>query len=173
MLESERRVFRIGIGSDRHCLVVGRPLVLGGIVIPYQKGEEGHSDGDVLLHAVIDAALGAAGIGDIGELFPPSDPEWKGASSALLFAQAWQKVKAEGWQLENIDCVIHLEEPKLLPWRKEIISSMEAILSKADGKSALGKVFIKAKTAEGLGEVGEGNAIDAQAVCLLSKIILP
>ncbi len=164
------RVFRVGLGTDRHRLVPDRPLMLGGVEVPYKAGEEGHSDGDALLHAITDALLGAAGLGDIGEFFPPKEPRWKGASSALLLAQAWQKVRAEGWRLENIDCAVHLEEPKLLPWRERIISSIEAILASAGGESCAGKVFVKAKTGEGLGEVGEGRAIDAQAVCLLSRL---
>ena len=163
------RVFRVGLGTDRHRLVPGRPLMLGGVEIPSKVGEEGFSDGDALLHAIIDALLGAAGLGDIGELFPPGNPQWKGAASALLLAEAWRRVKAEGWSLENIDCAVHLEAPKFLPWREKVISSIEAMLTNADGKSASGKVFVKAKTAEGLGDVGEGRAVDAQAVCLLSR----
>ncbi len=164
------RVFRVGLGTDRHKLVPGRPLVLGGVAIPSETGEDGYSDGDALLHAITDAVLGAAGIGDIGEFFPSGDPRWKGANSAALLAEAWRKVKAEGWHLENIDCTVHLEAPKFLPWRKQVISSIEAIFSNADGTSAAGKIFVKAKTGEGLGDVGEGRAIDVQTVCLLSRL---
>ena len=163
------RIYRIGLGADRHRLVSGRSLMLGGVAIPSETGEEGYSDGDALLHAIIDALLGAAGLGDVGELFPPGDPQWKDVSSTTLLSEAWRRVSAEGWRIENIDCVIHLEAPKLLPWRKQIISSIEATLSAAGKKSAAGKVFVKAKTGEGLGDVGEGRAIDTQAVCLLSK----
>lgn len=163
------RAYRIGLGTDRHRLVKGRALVLGGVEIPSEAGEDGYSDGDALLHAIIDSLLGAAGMGDVGELFPPGNPRWKGASSTILLAEAWRRVGAEGWRLENIDCTIHLEAPKLLPRRKEIIGSIEAILAGAGCESATGKVFVKAKTGEGLGDVGEGKAVDTQAICLLSR----
>ena len=164
------KIYRIGLGTDRHRLVKGRPLVLGGVAIPSDAGEDGHSDGDALLHAIIDALLGAAGLGDVGELFPPGDPQYRDASSAGLLAEAWRRVRAAGWSLENIDCTVHIERPKLLPRRKEIIASIEEILSGAGGESAAGRVFVKAKTGEGLGDVGEGKAVDTQAVCLLSRV---
>ena len=164
------RIYRIGLGTDRHRLVSGRQLVLGGVAIPSDAGEDGYSDGDALLHAIIDALLGAAALSDVGELFPPGNPQWKGAASADLLAEAWRKVSEEGWRLENIDCTVHIERPKLLPRRKEIICSIEAILSGAGCESASGRVFVKAKTGEGLGDVGEGRAVDTQAVCLLSRL---
>ena len=164
------KVYRIGLGADRHRLVQGRPLVLGGVAIPSEVGEDGFSDGDALLHAIIDAVLGAAGLGDVGELFPPGNPRYKEASSAGLLAEAWRRVSEEGWRLENIDCVVHLERPKLLPHRSEIISSIEAILRQAGCKDPCGRVFVKAKTGEGLGDVGGGRAVDTQAVCLLSRL---
>ncbi len=166
-MKSER-VFRVGLGTDRHRLVPGRRFVLGGVEIPSETGEDGHSDGDVLLHAIADALLGAAALGDIGGLFPPGDPRWKDADSALLLAEVWRMVRRAGWQLENLDCVIHLEKPKFLPWRTEVIRSVRRILAEAGGIPEEGGVFVKAKTGEGLGEVGQGLVVEAQAVCLLS-----
>lgn len=164
------KVYRVGLGADRHRLAKGRPLMLGGVAIPSEVGEDGYSDGDALLHAIIDALLGAAGLGDVGELFPPGNPQYKDAASAGLLAEAWRKVSSCGWSLENIDCTIHIERPKLLPHRSEIISSIEEILRRAGCKDPRGRVFVKAKTAEGLGDVGEGRAVDTQAVCLLSRL---
>lgn len=167
---------RVGIGTDRHRLVSGRRLMLGGVHIPSETGEDGHSDGDALLHAVADALMGAAGLGDIGELFPPGDPRWKDADSADLLRTVWEKIRARGWRLENLDCVVHLEKPKLLPWRERIIGSLARILAEEPVRREAGcagssesRVFVKAKTAEGLGDVGAGKAVDVQAVCLLSK----
>lgn len=157
-------MIRTGLGYDLHRLVAGRPLMLGGIEIPFDKGEDGHSDGDVLLHAITDALLGASGTGDIGEFFPPSDPRWKGADSRTLLATAWNEVRAKGWTLENLDCVIALQSPKFLPWRKHVCASIAAVLGvEAD------RVFVKAKTGEGLGPVGTGEAVEVWATCLLSK----
>jgi 2-C-methyl-D-erythritol 2,4-cyclodiphosphate synthase len=124
----------------------------------------GHSDGDVLAHAVIDALLGAAALGDIGEFFPPDDPEWKDADSMKLLRQSWAKVKAAGWRLVNLDCCVICEVPKVLPHREVIRASLAAALE-ADPQ----KVFVKAKTGEGLGPIGEGLAVEAEAVCLLEK----
>jgi len=153
-----------GLGYDLHRLVVGRRLILGGIHIPFSKGEDGHSDGDVLLHAITDALLGASGIGDIGEFFPPSDPKWKGADSRTLLGTAWGLVREKGWKLDNLDCVIALQEPKFLPWRSQVRESIAAILGVSSDA-----IFVKAKTGEGLGSVGTGEAIEVWAVCLLSK----
>lgn len=164
------KIMRVGLGTDRHRLVPGRRLMLGGVHIPFECGEAGHSDGDALLHAVTDALLGASGSGDIGEMFPPGDARWKDADSAELLRTAWEKIKADGWILENLDCVVHLERPKLLPWREKIINSIAGILS-LPPEDSTGRVFVKAKTAEGLGDVGEGRAVDAQVVCLLSKSV--
>ncbi|HQL04538.1 MAG TPA: 2-C-methyl-D-erythritol 2,4-cyclodiphosphate synthase [Treponemataceae bacterium] len=157
-------MIKIGLGYDLHALEKGRPLILGGVVIPFDKGEKGHSDGDVLLHAITDALLGAAGLSDIGELFPPSQEQWKGADSSLLLQKAWQLVTDHGWTLDNIDCVIAIEKPKILPFRKEIISRIAEILQCRDDQ-----IFVKAKTGEKLGEIGREEAVCVWAVCLLSK----
>jgi len=154
---------RTGLGWDRHRLVCGRPLVLGGVIIPSETGEAGHSDGDVLLHAITDALLGAAGLGDIGELFPPSDAQWKDADSRTLLATAWKLVKAHGWHLVNLDCIIALERPKFLPWRTHVRNSIAAVLSVDPDR-----IFVKAKTGEGLAPVGTGEAVECWASCLIS-----
>ena len=121
-------MIRVGLGYDLHRLVEGRRLILGGVLFDFEKGEDGHSDGDVLLHAITDALLGAAGLGDIGSYFPPEDAKWKDADSADLLRAVWKDVKAAGWSLENLDCVIKLERPKFLPHRGEVIESIAAIL---------------------------------------------
>lgn len=157
-------MIRTGLGYDLHRLVPLRPLVLGGVHIPFDKGEAGHSDGDALLHAITDAVLGAAGLGDIGEFFPPSDPRWKGADSRELLARAWDAVRTAGWTLGNLDCVVALQEPKFLPWRTQVRESIAGTLGV--GPDA---VFVKAKTGEGLGPVGLGEAVEVWAVCLLSR----
>ena len=157
-------MIKIGLGYDLHALEAGRPLILGGVIIPFDKGEKGHSDGDVLLHALTDALLGAAGLSDIGELYPPSQEQWKGADSSLLLQKAWELVTKSGWKLENIDCVIAIEKPKILPFRKEIISRIAEILQCRDDQ-----IFVKAKTGEKLGEIGREEAVCVWAVCLLSK----
>lgn len=155
---------RIGLGYDLHRLVEGRPLILGGIEIPFEKGELGHSDGDALLHSITDAVLGAAALGDIGSYFPDTDEKWKDADSRKLLAAAWREVKKSGWHLKNLDCVVKLQRPKFLPHRERVIKSIAQILG-----IPAERVFVKAKTAEGLGEVGRGDAIECQAICLLSK----
>ena len=155
-------MIRIGLGYDLHRLTEGRQLILGGVTIPFEKGEDGHSDGDVLLHAITDALLGAAGLSDIGELFPPSDEKWKGADSRELLKHSWNLVKEKGYKLGNLDCVIAIEKPKLLPFRKEIISSIANVLEVDESQ-----VFVKAKTGEKLGEIGNGLAVAVWATCLL------
>ena len=155
---------RVGLGTDLHRLVPGRRLMLGGITIPCDKGEDGHSDGDVLLHAASDALLGASGLGDIGSYFPPSDKKWKDADSADLIRTIWRDVKSAGWSLLNMDCVVETETPKILPWREKIISSMAGILGVNESQ-----IFVKAKTNEGVDAVGKGNAIKAFCVCLLTQ----
>lgn len=157
-------MIRIGLGYDLHTLVSNRKLMLGGIEIPFELGEAGHSDGDVLLHAVTDALLGASGLGDIGEFFPPSDERWKNADSKFLLKTAWDKVTQNGWKLENLDCVINIEKPKILPFRNEIIKSICNILECDENQ-----VFVKAKTGEKIGEIGKSQAVAAWTVCLLSK----
>ncbi|EFW36590.1 2-C-methyl-D-erythritol 2,4-cyclodiphosphate synthase [Treponema phagedenis] len=157
-------MIRIGLGYDLHVLEASKKLLLGGVHIPFEKGEKAHSDGDVLLHAVTDALLGAAALGDIGELFPPSDNKWKDADSKKLLQIAWQKILAEGWVIENIDCVIVIEKPKILPFRKKIIESIADILTIQSDC-----VFVKAKTAEGLGAIGASEAVAALVTALLKK----
>jgi 2-C-methyl-D-erythritol 4-phosphate cytidylyltransferase/2-C-methyl-D-erythritol 2,4-cyclodiphosphate synthase len=154
--------FRTGLGFDRHRLVAGRRLLLGGVVLPFDKGEDGHSDGDVLFHAVSDALLGAAGLGDIGSYFPPEDLRWKDADSAALLRWVWSDIRGAGWALVNLDCVILLEKPKILPYREQIRRSLAQTL---DVEAE--KVFVKAKTGEQTGEIGRGEIIEAWAACLL------
>lgn len=155
---------RVGMGTDLHRLVAGRKLILGGVVIPFDKGEDGHSDGDALLHAVTDALLGAACLGDIGSYFPPSDPKWKGADSAKLLKTAWRDVQKAGWRLQNLDCVVHLQEPKFLPHRERVRESIAKILG-----ANKEQVFVKAKTGERVGPVGLGEVVETKAVCLLLR----
>ena len=157
-------MIRVGLGYDLHRLVEGRKLIIGGVDFPFEKGEDGHSDGDVLLHAVTDALLGASGLGDIGSYFPPEDPKWKNADSAKLLQKVWKDVLDKGWKLENLDCVVKLEKPKFLPKRQEVISSIAKILGVENER-----VFVKAKTGEKLPPVGTGDAIEANVVCLLNK----
>jgi len=154
--------FRVGIGYDIHRLTEGSHLVLGGVGIPHDKGLVGHSDGDVVLHAVIDALLGAAGLPDIGECFPDTDPAYKDADSRELLADVVQRVRARGWVPGNLDMVVHAQEPKLSPHKIEIAGSIAKLI----GLSA-GAVSVKAKTNEGLGPIGEGLAIACTACVLL------
>jgi 2-C-methyl-D-erythritol 2,4-cyclodiphosphate synthase len=157
-------MIRIGIGYDIHRLKRGRRFLLGGVEIPFSKGEDGHSDGDVLAHAVCDALLGACALGDIGELFPPSDPEFKNADSMELLQVAYELVKKSGWKVINLDCVVICEKPKALPYRDIIGKSLaDALEVPAEN------IFVKGKTAEGLGPVGSGKAVEAHVVCLLEK----
>lgn len=155
-------MIRIGLGKDLHRLVEGRPFVVGGIVIPFEKGELGHSDGDVLCHAIIDALLGASGLGDIGELFPPNQAQWKNANSVELLKQSVDLVYRKGWKIINIDCVLTCERPKLLPYRQAVRES----LSKAI-QIPVDRIFLKGKTNEQVDAIGAGMAVEALAVCLL------
>lgn len=157
-------MIRVGLGYDLHRLVEGRKLFLGGVEFDFSKGEQGHSDGDVLLHAVTDALLGASGLGDIGSYFPPEDEKWKDADSKLLLQKVWNDVRNEGWKIVNIDCVIKLEKPKFLPKRQEVINSIAQILGIESSN-----VFVKAKTGEKLPPIGTSQAVEAEAVCLLEK----
>ena len=157
-------MIRVGLGYDLHRLVEGRKLFLGGVEFDFSKGEDGHSDGDVLLHAVTDALLGAIGLGDIGSYFPPEDEKWKDADSKLLLQKVWNDVRNEGWKIVNIDCVIKLEKPKFLPKRQELINSIAQILEIESSN-----VFVKAKTGEKLPPIGTSQAVEAEAVCLLEK----
>jgi 2-C-methyl-D-erythritol 2,4-cyclodiphosphate synthase/2-C-methyl-D-erythritol 4-phosphate cytidylyltransferase/2-C-methyl-D-erythritol 2,4-cyclodiphosphate synthase len=153
---------RVGLGEDMHRLVQGRRFILGGVEIPADRGELGYSDGDVLAHAVTDALLGAVGMGDIGELFPPSDNAWRDADSMNLLRIAFNRIQALGWRLVNIDCVVKFEKPHILPYRRRICESLAMVLGVPPEA-----VFVKGKTGEGLGPVGEGIAVQASAVCLL------
>ncbi len=156
---------RIGLGHDLHQLVEGRRFLLAGVELPSKTGELGHSDGDVLAHAVIDALLGAAAIGDIGELFPPSDQKWKDADSMGLVRSAFALVEAKGWRVVNVDCVVVCESPKVLPYREAIRASLAAALSVPPES-----VFVKGKTNERMDSTGAGLAVEATAVCLLERI---
>ena len=160
----EKKIMRVGFGKDIHRLKAGRRFLLGGVEIPFEKGEDAHSDGDVLSHAVTDALLGAAGLGDIGELYPPENPEWKDADSLVLLKRAWEKVRGEGFRLSNLDCVITCEKPKILPYRSLIRQSLAQTL---DVDESL--IFVKGKTNEGLGEIGRSEAVEAHVVCLIAK----
>lgn len=158
------RELRVGEGWDLHRLVTGRRLLLGGVEIPFERGELAHSDGDVLLHALTDALLGAAALGDIGAHFPPSDPRWKDADSLELLARAVDLVAAEGWRLVNVDCTVVLERPRLGPHVDAIRARVAAAL-----RLEVGRVSVKAKTAEGLGPIGSGDAVEARAVALVER----
>jgi 2-C-methyl-D-erythritol 2,4-cyclodiphosphate synthase len=153
---------RIGEGWDVHALVPGRALVIGGVTIPHPMGLLGHSDADVLLHAITDALLGAAALGDIGTHFSDTDPQFAGADSMRLLAEAARRVVAQGLRIGNIDSTVIAQAPKLMPH----IPAMRAGIAKALGLE-LGQINIKAKTAEKLGPVGQGHSIEARAVVLL------
>jgi 2-C-methyl-D-erythritol 2,4-cyclodiphosphate synthase len=155
---------RIGEGWDVHALVEGRPLILGGIEIPHDKGLLGHSDADALLHAITDALLGAAGLGDIGTHFPDNDPAFQGADSFVLLQQAVSAVASTGYQLVNVDCTVIAQAPKLAPYK----AAMRERIAQALGV-AVTQVNVKAKTAEKMGPVGEGRSIEARAVALLAR----
>jgi 2-C-methyl-D-erythritol 2,4-cyclodiphosphate synthase len=155
---------RIGIGYDIHRLVEGRKLVLGGVEIPFDKGLLGHSDSDVLAHAICDALLGAAALGDIGTHFPDTDPRWAGASSLEFLARAVELIAARGYQIGNVDATLLAERPKLKPHIQPIRESLASVLG-----LNLDQISVKAKTGEGLESVGRGDAIAAQAVALLSS----
>ena len=154
--------FRIGEGWDTHALVPGRRLIIGGVDIPYSVGLLGHSDADVLLHAVIDALLGAAGLGDIGSHFPDTDVRFKGADSLSLLAETGRLLASRGHKIGNIDSTVIAQAPKLAPY----IAAMRERIAGALGME-LGRVNVKAKTAEKLGPVGEGLSMEARAVVLL------
>ena len=153
---------RIGHGYDVHKLVEGRPLIIGGVEIPYEKGLLGHSDADVLLHAISDALLGAAALGDIGAHFPDTDPQYKGADSLVLLREVCNLVRKHGFEIENIDSTVLAQRPKLRPY----IDEMRAGIS-AYANIDIDRISVKATTEEGLGFTGEGLGIAAHAVCLL------
>jgi 2-C-methyl-D-erythritol 2,4-cyclodiphosphate synthase len=154
--------YRVGIGVDAHALEEGVPLVLGGVTFDHPRGLAGHSDGDVLVHALIDALLGAAGLGDIGSLFPPGDERFRGSDSVELLREAYRQVRKAGWSLVNADCVLVGEEPKIATQRAQ----MRARLSEAvEG----GEVNVRATTMDGLGFTGRGEGLVAHAVALLER----
>ena len=155
---------RVGVGVDAHALVEGVPLVLGGVEVESNRGLAGHSDGDVIAHALIDAVLGAAGIGDIGSLFPSDAAEWEGASSLDLLARAYAQVREAGWKLANADCVFVGEEP----WIASLRGVMQARLAEALGVEP-GLITVRATTTDGLGFTGRGEGLAAVAVALLDR----
>ena len=156
---------RVGEGWDVHQLVAGRKLILGGVEVPHSTGLLGHSDADVLLHAITDALLGAAGLGDIGRHFPDTDPRFRGADSSVLLAEAARRVRAAGWEIGNVDSTVIAQAPKLAPHIPAMCQRIAATLG-----VAVEQVNVKAKTAEKLGPVGEGRAMEARAVALLHRM---
>jgi 2-C-methyl-D-erythritol 2,4-cyclodiphosphate synthase len=155
---------RVGEGWDIHALITGRPLVLGGVTVPHTHGLDGHSDADALAHAITDALLGAAGLGDIGRHFPDTDPAFRGADSLLLLAEAARRVRDAGWRIANVDSTLVAQAPKMAP---HIPAMRERIAAALQLEPA--QVNVKAKTAEKMGPVGEGRAVEARAVCLLTR----
>jgi len=161
-------VHRIGVGYDIHLLKKGRPLWLGGIKIPFPKGLEGHSDADALLHAIIDALLGAAALPDIGHYFPPSDPSIKGISSAVMLTKAMREIVRVGYRVVNVDTVLIAESPKIAPYRDAMRTAIARLL-----QIPASSVGIKGKSQEGIGDIGRGEAIAAHAVVLLAHAAHP
>lgn len=157
-------MFRIGQGFDVHALVAGRPLIIGGVTIPFEKGLLGHSDADVLLHAITDALIGAAGLGDIGKHFPDTDPAYKGADSRVLLRDTMAILRAIDWKVINIDATIIAQAPKMAPHIPLMCATIAADLGLSPEQ-----VNIKAKTTERLGFTGRGEGIAAEAVCLLQR----
>jgi 2-C-methyl-D-erythritol 2,4-cyclodiphosphate synthase len=164
VIEEPKAEYRSGIGTDVHRMADGRKLMLGGVYVPYPAGLLGHSDGDVGLHAVIDALLGASGMGDIGTLFPDTDPRWKNIDSKELLYIVKEQLEKKQWEVVNIDLIIHAEEPKLDPVKGQIKRCIAGLLG-----IDFTAVNVKAKTNEGLGDIGTGEAIAATAVTLLRK----
>ena len=156
--------FRIGQGYDLHALVPGRRLVIGGVEIPFERGLLGHSDADVLLHAITDAVLGAAGLGDIGRLFPDTDERWRGADSRVLLRTAVERTRTAGWSVGNIDATVIAERPKIAPH----VDAMKAVIAECCGVDTAA-VNVKGKTSERLGALGRSEGIAALAVVLLVK----
>jgi 2-C-methyl-D-erythritol 2,4-cyclodiphosphate synthase len=156
---------RVGIGHDTHRLSVGRPLILGGLSIDHPLGLVGHSDADVVCHAVADALLGAAGMGDIGEHYPDTDPKWRGLDSTKLLAEVVDRVKLAGWRAANCDVIIHAQEPKLSPFKPGIRANLARLLGLEEAA-----VNVKAKTGEHAGPVGRQEVIVCEAVVLIETI---
>lgn len=155
---------RVGTGWDMHRLVAGRPLVLGGVHIPHDRGEDGFSDGDALIHAIIDSLLGPAGLGDIGSNFPSGNDEYRGIDSRELLRRTRCMLAGRGFRIVNVDCVVVIERPRILPH----VESIRGRLAEDMGIDA-GRVTVKAKTAEGLGAVGSGDAVAAHVVALIEE----
>jgi len=162
--ESKPPEYRVGIGTDIHRIVEGRKLMLGGVHIPFPAGLLGHSDGDVALHAIVDALLGAAGLGDIGTLFPDTEMQWKDADSKVFLYSVKEQLEKKQWEVVNVDLTIHAEAPKLGPMKGQIRRCIAGLLG-----MDFAAVNVKAKTNEGLGEIGAGEAMAATAVALLRK----
>jgi 2-C-methyl-D-erythritol 2,4-cyclodiphosphate synthase len=156
---------RVGMGHDTHRLAEGRPLILGGVRIEHPRGLVGHSDGDVVLHAVTDALLGAAGLGDIGDAYPDTDPAYHGCNSRVFLRETLQRLKAAGWRVVNVDVTILAQEPKLGPVKERIRRQLAELLGLGPGD-----VNVKAKTGEGVGHIGRAEAIGCQAVALIERI---
>jgi 2-C-methyl-D-erythritol 2,4-cyclodiphosphate synthase len=164
VIEEQDAGYRIGIGTDIHRIVEGRKLMLCGVYVPYPAGLAGHSDGDVALHAVIDALLGASGMGDIGTLFPDTDPALKDVDSKELLFVVKEQLEEKKWEVVNVDLIIHTEEPKLGPFKGQMKRCIAGLLG-----IDFNAVNVKAKTNEGLGEIGDGQAMAATATTLLRK----
>jgi 2-C-methyl-D-erythritol 2,4-cyclodiphosphate synthase len=164
VIEEHDHEYRTGLGTDIHIVTDGRKLILGGIHIPNADGLAGHSDGDVVLHAIIDALLGATAMGDIGMLFPDTDPKFKDADSRELLRNVKQRIEDQRWQIVNIDLTIHAEEPKLGPLKTQMKRAIASLL-----EMDFSAVSVKAKTNEGLGDVGAGDAIAATAIVLIKR----
>lgn len=155
---------RAGIGYDVHRLVEGRKLVLGGVVIPYSRGLYGHSDGDVIAHAVGDAILGASGLGDLGVYFPPNDPRYEGISSMIILKEIKDMVKHQQFKIDYIDVMLVMEEPKISPYVEEICEKLSEILEMDKAR-----ISVKATTNEGMGFIGRKEGVSAMAICLLKE----
>lgn len=164
MIERPKPEYRSGIGTDIHELVTGRKLMLCGVHVPHPSGLAGHSDGDVALHAVIDALLGAAAMGDIGTLFPDDDPKWKDTDSKELLVIVKEQLEEKMWEIANVDLIIHAEQPRLEPFKGQMKRCVAELLG-----IDFATVNVKAKTNEGFGDVGTGDAIAATAIVLLKK----
>jgi 2-C-methyl-D-erythritol 2,4-cyclodiphosphate synthase len=157
---------RVGIGHDTHRLVEGRPLILGGVRIEHGRGLEGHSDADVVLHAVTDALLGAAGLGDIGDVYPDTDPAYRNADSRIFVRETLDRLRRDGWKLVNVDVIIFAQEPRLGPVKDDIRHRLAVMLA-----LEVDAVNVKAKTGERVGAIGRAEAIACQAVALLERIV--
>jgi len=164
VIEFPKPEYRVGIGTDIHPIVEGRRLMLGGVYIPYPAGLAGHSDGDVALHAIVDALLGAAGMGDIGTLFPDNDAQWKDVDSKVFVYAMRERLDQREWEVVNVDLTIHAEAPRLGPIKGQIRRCIAGLLG-----MDFSAVNVKAKTNEGLGDIGAGEAMAATAIALLRK----